>query len=68
MAAYYNLVPGAFFQRTSAVSTRRVTRGALHCGAIATQVWRAIQLAVALLWAVAALGFLLLILAGFLAG
>lgn len=33
MAAYYNLARGAFFQHTSAVSTRRVTRRALHCGA-----------------------------------
>lgn len=69
MAALYNLPQGIFSPGTSAVSAPRITRRrAFHRGTIVGYPWGAVTQVLVLLWSVVALGFLLLTVAGFLAG
>jgi hypothetical protein len=68
MAAFYTLTRGATFARTPAIPIPRATaRRGLHRTRVATAIRGAIGQVLVCVWSVLALGFLLLVLAGFFA-
>jgi hypothetical protein len=68
MAAFYTLTRGATFPRAPAILIPRATaRHGVHRTAVATAIRGAIGQVLVCLWSVLALGFLLLVLAGFFA-